>query len=147
MRKVVNGFRICYRGHRMTAENSRPQAKKNRTYFVCRKCDKKSRRSGVAALEFAFVLPILLLITFGLIDLGRALYTVAALDYTSQIFARCQAIGREDCHAETLPGLAFATYKTTQTASCLEVQGKMDLRTFSPFFPTLHLEETSCFPT
>lgn len=48
---------------------------------------------GVSALEFAIVLPILLLFTFGLIDFGRAIWTQATLDYAAQATARCAAIG------------------------------------------------------
>lgn len=33
------------------------------------------RQSGVAVVEFAFIVPVLLLLVLGLIELGRALYT------------------------------------------------------------------------
>ena len=48
---------------------------------------------GVAAIEFAFVLPVLLLISFGIIDYGRSIWSQTTLDYAAQATARCAAIG------------------------------------------------------
>ena len=43
---------------------------------------------GQAAVEFALVLPILLMLIFGIIDFGRVLYTKSALTSLSQEAAR-----------------------------------------------------------
>ncbi len=53
---------------------------------------------GQAAVEFALVLPILLMLIFGLIDFGRILYTKNALTSLSQEAARHASIyyGSED---------------------------------------------------
>jgi Flp pilus assembly protein TadG len=48
---------------------------------------------GAAAIEFAIVLPILLLLVLGLIEVGRAIWTQTTLDYAVQAAARCYAIG------------------------------------------------------
>lgn len=47
---------------------------------------------GQAAVEFALVLPILLLLIFGIIDFGRVLYTKNALTSLSQEAARHASI-------------------------------------------------------
>ena len=52
---------------------------------------------GVAAIEFAIVLPILLLFTFGMIDFGRAMWTQGTLTYAAQATARCMAIHSDRC--------------------------------------------------
>lgn len=47
---------------------------------------------GAAAIEFAIVLPILLLCVLGLIEFGRAVWTQATLDYVVQTSARWAAV-------------------------------------------------------
>jgi Flp pilus assembly protein TadG len=47
---------------------------------------------GAAAVEFALVLPVLLLIIFGIIDFGRMLYTQITLTQAAQASARAAAI-------------------------------------------------------
>lgn len=47
---------------------------------------------GVAALEFGFVLPVLLLLALGIIDFGRAIWYQATLDYAVEAAARCGAV-------------------------------------------------------
>ena len=54
---------------------------------------RKARRDrGAAAVEFALVLPVLLLIIFGIIDFGRMLYTQITLTQAAQASARAAAI-------------------------------------------------------
>ena len=50
------------------------------------------RDRGAAAVEFALVLPVLLLIIFGIIDFGRMLYTKITLTQAAQAAARAGAI-------------------------------------------------------
>jgi Flp pilus assembly protein TadG len=52
---------------------------------------------GATALEFAFVVPLLLLLLLGTIDLGRLLWTRAALDYAVAQAARCMAVSPQIC--------------------------------------------------
>ncbi len=47
---------------------------------------------GAAAVEFALVLPVLLLVIFGIIDFGRMLYTKITLTEAAQAGARAGAI-------------------------------------------------------
>lgn len=68
---------------------------------------------GVAALEFAFVLPVLLLIAFGLIDFGRAIWWHATLNYAVQAAARCGAISPTLCKASN-GSVSVAGYAASQ---------------------------------
>ncbi len=45
-------------------------------------------RSGVAALEFAFIAPVLILLTVGIIDVGRMMWTASTLDHVAREGAR-----------------------------------------------------------
>jgi Flp pilus assembly protein TadG len=75
-----------------------------------------SRERGTAAVEFALVLPILLLCVLGLIEFARAIWTQATLDYAVQAAARCAAVDTVTCGtvanvqnyaAGRAPGLSF----------------------------------------
>jgi Flp pilus assembly protein TadG len=77
----------------------------------------RSRDSGVAAVEFALVLPIVLLCVFGLIECARAIWTQATLDYAVEAAARCAAVDTNTCGTDVniqnyaagkAPGLSFA---------------------------------------
>ena len=61
-----------------------------------------SCKRGAAAIEFAVVLPLLMLLAFGLIDIGRAVWTQATLNYAAQATARCFAIGSSSCSTAAL---------------------------------------------
>jgi Flp pilus assembly protein TadG len=76
---------------------------------------------GAAAVEFALVLPLLLLIVFGMIDLGRALNAQITLTEAAREGARLEALGypagavaaRAQAAAPQLSGVSV-----TVTASC-----------------------------
>jgi Flp pilus assembly protein TadG len=53
---------------------------------------RRTRDRGAAAVEFVLVLPVLLLIIFGIIDFGRMLYTQITLSQAAQSAARAGAI-------------------------------------------------------
>lgn len=53
----------------------------------------RSAESGNALIEFAFVLPMLLLVVFGITEFGRALMTVNVLAAAAREGARVAAVG------------------------------------------------------
>jgi len=81
---------------------------------------KRSDR-GTAAVEFALVLPVLLLIVFGIIDFGRALNAQISLTGAAREGVRLAALGYSNAAiqarvAAAAPSLSGVT--TTVTASC-----------------------------
>jgi Flp pilus assembly protein TadG len=54
-------------------------------------------RRGAAALEFAFVSTALMLLVFGVMEMGRMLWTRQALQGAAAETARCLAIGSPNC--------------------------------------------------
>lgn len=115
---------------------------------------------GAAAVEFAIILPILLLCLLGLIEFGRAIWTRATLDYAVQAAARCAAVDPLTCgsvaqtqeYATTkAPGLALPASVFTVTTPACGVQVMASL-TFDFLVPALlpysqTLTATACFPT
>jgi hypothetical protein len=63
---------------------------------ACMNSRRKIRDKGAAALEFALVLPLLLIISFGIIEFGRAYNVVVSLQGASREGARALALGNLD---------------------------------------------------
>jgi Flp pilus assembly protein TadG len=59
------------------------------------------RDRGAVAVEFALVLPLLLLIVFGIIDFGRALNAQITLTQAAREGARLAAVGNADVVGQT----------------------------------------------
>ena len=72
----------------------------------------KNRR-GAAIVEFALVVPILLLLLWGIVDIGRAFYTINNLASAVREGARTAAVMPTDPTAGTNP----ATIKSTVTTA------------------------------
>ncbi|MGA7974726.1 MAG: TadE/TadG family type IV pilus assembly protein, partial [Pseudolabrys sp.] len=51
-----------------------------------------NRRRGAVAIEYALILPALLLLVIGIIDTGRVLWTYTTLYRATEAAARCAAI-------------------------------------------------------
>ncbi len=51
-------------------------------------------RSGATAVEFAMVAPVLLMLVFGILEFGRALWVHNALQQTAIAGARCEGISQ-----------------------------------------------------
>jgi Flp pilus assembly protein TadG len=87
---------------------------------------RKTRDRGTAAVEFALVLPVLLLILFGIIDFGRALNAQITLTAAAREGVRLAALGYPDAAvqarvATAAPGLSGVTASVVQ--SCPEDAG------------------------
>lgn len=54
-------------------------------------------RGGIAAVEFALVAPALLLLVFGIVEFGLALWKLNALHYSVETAARCASINAVTC--------------------------------------------------
>jgi len=61
-----------------------------------RRCARRPRDRGAAAIEFALVLPFLLLIIFGTIDFGRAINAQIVLTEAAREGARLAALGQSE---------------------------------------------------
>jgi Flp pilus assembly protein TadG len=73
-----------------------------------RRCNK-----GTAAIEFAFLAPVLLLASFGIYEFGRWAWTLEALQETATSGARCVGIGQSSCEAS-------GTYNASSTATYVQ---------------------------
>jgi Flp pilus assembly protein TadG len=56
-----------------------------------------SSRRGATAIEYALVLPALLLFILGIMDAGRLLWTYTTLYRATEAAARCAAVNTTDC--------------------------------------------------
>jgi uncharacterized membrane protein len=56
-----------------------------------------SDRRGAIAAEFALVVPILLLLSFSIIEFGRVMWTRNVLQSAVEDAARCSALSRPEC--------------------------------------------------
>jgi Flp pilus assembly protein TadG len=54
-------------------------------------------RRGVAAVEFAFILPALILLLVGTMETGRLIWTQSVLHYAVEHAARCAAVDVNNC--------------------------------------------------
>jgi Flp pilus assembly protein TadG len=66
-----------------------------------RSSNRSARDRGAAAVEFALVLPLLLLIIFGIIDSGRALSAQVVLTEAAREGARLAAVGQPNVVSRT----------------------------------------------
>jgi Flp pilus assembly protein TadG len=75
-----------------------------------------SRDRGAAAVEFAVLLPVLLLLVFGLIDFGRALNAQITLTQAAREGARLAALGQPNVVSRTqaaAPGVSPVAVSVT----------------------------------
>jgi len=81
---------------------------------------RKTHDRGTAAVEFALVLPVLLLIVFGIVDFGRALNAQLTLTGAAREGVRLAALGYTDAAiqarvAAAAPGLRGVARRTSGT--------------------------------
>jgi len=131
-----------------------------------------SERAGVTTLEFALVGSLFFIMIFGVVEVGRALWTVNALNYAVQQAARCAALNSTDCPDQTsvrsfatgvsailVPASSFTLSQysdftcATTTATATLVKAKKVSATYSMnlYVPFVSMRPTftaaSCFPT
>jgi Flp pilus assembly protein TadG len=120
-------------------------------------------------VEFAIVLPALLLLLLGLIDTGRILWTYTTLSRSVAEASRCASINTNTCATVSTVasyaagqawglGLTSSAFTVTVAAACggTQVQGTVAFQFFIPWFyvaapfgasNTLTLTATACYPT
>lgn len=114
-------------------------------------------RGGATAVEFAITLPLLVMILFGIVEVGRALWTQNALHYSVEQAARCASIDKIDCstssqiqsYAAAASGEAFAssTFSATVATCGNLVTASYPTRLSIPFTNiSLTLTAQSCYP-
>jgi Flp pilus assembly protein TadG len=116
---------------------------------------------GSAAIEYALILPALLLFVIGIIDTGRLIWTYTTLSRAAEAAARCAAINTTECGTQaqiqsyaatqawglTINAAAFTV--TTETCG-IQVKGTYDftfaIPAFTTTFGTITLNATACYP-
>ena len=134
-----------------------------------------SHTAGSMAVEYALILPALLLFTFGLMDAGRLLWTNITLTRATEVAARCGAVNNptqcnyQNLCAGNIPacaateaqnfGISNATasnFAVTNPACGVQVQATYTFQFLVPWFPqfsasapfgttTMTLNATSCY--
>lgn len=122
----------------------------------------RRRRRGTVAIEYALILPALLLFVIGIIDTGRLMWTYTTLSRAAEAAARCAAINTIDCGTEaqiqsyaasqawglTISAAAFTA--TTETCG-IQVKGvhafTFAIPALTEAFGTITLKATACYPT
>ena len=124
------------------------------------------RHRGSVAVEFAIVLPVLLMILLGLIDLGRVIWSYTTLLQAVQVSARCAVVDKIHCGTATAVqsyaashawglNLTSSAFSVTMAACGAQVRGTMAYQFVTPWFyvaapfgatNTLTLTATACYP-
>jgi Flp pilus assembly protein TadG len=77
-----------------------------------------ARDRGAAAVEFALLLPMLLLLLFGLIDFGRALNAQITLTQAARVGARMAALGEANVASQTQAAATGLSGVTVTVTAC-----------------------------
>jgi Flp pilus assembly protein TadG len=114
---------------------------------------------GSSAVEFAMVAPVLIVMLFGVLEFGRALWTQSMLDFAVEQASRCATINTTTCgsasaiatyaESQTAPlNLPAATFTATTPACGNQVRASYAFSFITPrLFPySITLTSQSCFP-
>jgi Flp pilus assembly protein TadG len=112
-------------------------------------------RDGAVAVEFAFILIPLLLLLFGIFDLGVAMLTETRINFAVEAAAKCGAIGAAICAspAETaiyavsvagVPGLSASSFAVTTAACGINVTATYAYN--GMILPAMTLRAGACYP-
>jgi Flp pilus assembly protein TadG len=80
--------------------------------------DGRNRDRGAAAVEFALLLPLLLLLVFGIIDFGRAINAQITLTQAAREGARLAALGQPNVVSRTQAAATGLSPVTVTVTSC-----------------------------
>jgi Flp pilus assembly protein TadG len=113
--------------------------------------------SGVTAIEFAFILPTLMLMILGGIWLGLLSFSKSGMDLAVQGAARCMSVDANNCgttsatqtYAQSLyGGPKIAPVFTASTTGCghtVTAQATFSFN-FMPGLPDVPLSASACYP-
>lgn len=117
-------------------------------------------RNGNAAVEFALLAPVFLLMLLGIVEFGRLFWTQSSLQHAVEAAARCAAINSSTCasDAQTESYAAAEVFGQSVGASAFTVsrgacgtQVKAQVKyafTVPALFPyNITLNAQSCYPT
>ncbi len=90
---------------------------------------------GAAAVEFALLLPVLLLLVFGLIDLGRALNAQITLTQAAREGARLAALGEPNVVSQTQAAATGLSGVTVTVTACPSGSGPTSDATVQVSYP------------
>lgn len=121
--------------------------------------------AGAVAIEYAIILPVLLILLLGVMDLGRLFWSYATVANAAQTAARCFAIKATACQTATATqnyaatqayGIAIsASAFTVTTPACgVQVAASYAFNFVVPWFyvipfggsNTITLSTTTCYP-
>ena len=88
--------------------------------------DRISREEGVAAVEFALILPVLALLLFGVLEFGRVWSQYQVFQGAAREGARCAAVQAtefSDCEIQPAIDHAAEPYKTSDPTANVEILG------------------------
>jgi Flp pilus assembly protein TadG len=126
-----------------------------------RRSTKKTKSDGSVLIEFALIVPILLLLTLGGTDLMLATSAKSNLSYVAQATASCAATIPAPDMCGNLPTYANSVARgvglnspvtvsqiTYPCAGCVTVEVNVTTAPISPFFPKIDLSaKATAFPT
>ena len=111
---------------------------------------------GTTALEYAIILPVLLLFLLGIMDVGRLLWVYTTLYRAAEAAARCAAVNaavcgstsqiQSDAAAEAW-GMTIApsAFSVTYPACGVQVSTAYDFQFYTPGLASLTLAPSACF--
>ena len=111
---------------------------------------------GAVAVEFAFISIPLLLLLFGIFDLGVAMLTETRITFAVEAAAKCGAIGAMTCVSPTetaaygasvagVPGLGASAFAVTTAACGVSVTATYAYN--GMILPAMTLRAGACYPT
>ncbi len=117
-------------------------------------------KRGTVAIEFALLLPALLLFILGIADVGRLIWTQTTLDRAVEAAARCAVVDATTCGNATLTAtyavgqafgltIASSAFTVTTPACGTRVAVTMPFTLIIPWITTsrITLAANACYPT
>jgi Flp pilus assembly protein TadG len=110
--------------------------------------------SGAVLVEFAIVVPVLILLLLGGVDIGLASLSANKLNFATEAAARCQAINATPCsgggnatigYANSVAQLSGASFIVTTSSCGIQVTGNYSYSAF--YLPySIPMTTSACYP-